>query len=277
MFRRNLNTRSLSKVQRFRTSTTGFTTRVGIPIAENDIVTFGLGAERTNIDISDTSPQRNQDFVDEFGTTTNNFPLSVNWARDRRDSAIYTTAGTTHRLFGEVSVPGGDLNYYKISYAQKWFYPITDTFTFMFNGELGVGDGYSGKPLPFFKNFFAGGNNSVRGYDLNSLGPRERLDPDNPNSRSVALGGNKRVVGNLEILFPIPFMKDDRSLRLSTFIDGGSVFAGKVDLNEMRYSAGFAISWISPMGPLKISLAKPLNAKPEDNLQVLQFQFGQRF
>ena len=93
----------------------------------------------------------------------------------------------------------------------------------------------------------------------------------------TTLGGNKRVVGNLEILFPMPFMKDDRSLRLSTFIDGGSVFAGKVDLNEMRYSAGFAVSWISPMGPLKISLAKPLNDKPGDNLQVLQFQFGQRF
>ena len=171
-------------------------------------------------------------------------------------------------------MPGGDLNYYKISYAQKWFYPITDTFTFMFNGELGMGDGYTGKSLPFFKNFFAGGNNSVRGYDLNSLGPRERV---NENSRSVALGGDKRIVGNLEILFPMPFMKDDRSLRLSTFIDGGSVFAGKVDLNEMRYSAGFAVSWISPMGPLKISLAKPLNEKEGDNLQVLQFQFGQRF
>ena len=274
LFRRNLNTRRLSRVSRFRTNTTGFTTRVGIPIAENDIVTFGLGAEQTSIGVDENSLPRNRDFVDEFGKTTNNFPFTISWARDRRDSAIYTTAGTTHRLFGEVSVPGGDLDYYKVSYAQKWFYPITNTFTFMFNGELGIGGGYSGKSLPFFKNFFAGGNNSVRGFDLNSLGPRERLNED---SRAVALGGNKRVVGNLEILFPMPFMKDDRSLRLSTFIDGGSVFAGKVDLNEMRYSAGFAVSWISPMGPLKISLAKPLNDKPGDNLQVLQFQFGQRF
>lgn len=269
IFKRDLNTSSLSRVNRFRTDTAGATIRIGIPIAENDIISFGLGGEQTSIKIFDDSPQRNKDFVEEFGRTTSNFPLTVSWARDRRDSAIYTTSGTTHRLFGEISAPGGDLNYYKISYAQKWFYPISKTFTLLLNGEIGVGDGYSGKPLPFFKNFFAGGNNSVRGYDLNSLGPRDE--------RNIALGGSKRVVGNVEVLFPIPFMKDDRSLRLSAFLDGGTVFASKVDLDQMRYSAGIAVSWISPMGPLKVSLAQPLNEKESDNLQAFQFQFGQNF
>lgn len=293
IFQRNLNTSRLRRVNAFRTKTTGTTIRLGIPIAENDIISFGLGAEQTKIGISAGSLQRNRDFVEEFGARTNNFPLTVSWARDRRDSAIYTTSGTTHRLFGEVSAPGGDLNYYKISYNQKWFYPLTDIFTLLVNTEFGIGDGYAGKPLPFFKNFFAGGNNSVRGYDLNSLGPRElvqQIDNEgNPqfeedgitpvftNSTGLALGGNKRVVGNVEILFPMPFLPDDRSLRLSAFLDGGSVFAGNINTRDMRYSAGIAVTWISPFGPLKVSLAKPLNDKPGDRLQFFQFQFGQRF
>ncbi len=139
----------------------------------------------------------------------------------------------------------------------------------MLNGEFGYGDGYTGRSLPFFKNFFAGGNNSVRGYDLNSLGPRD--------DRRLSLGGSKRIVGNIEVLFPVPFMKEDRSLRLSAFLDGGTVFARDIDFNLMRYSAGIALTWISPMGPLKVSIAKPLNDRPEDRLQAFQFMFGQQF
>ena len=89
--------------------------------------------------------------------------------------------------------------------------------------------------------------------------------------------GNTRIVGNVEVLFPVPFMPEDRSIRLSTFMDGGNVFAGNVSLNEMRYSAGLAVTWISPMGPLKVSIAQPLNAQSTDNLQRFQFMFGQQF
>lgn len=281
-YKRDLNTRALSRVGTFKTETVGAGLRVGIPIAENDIVSFGLAAENTKLTIFDDSPKRYTDFVNEFGTSTNNFPLTVSWARDRRDSAIWTTSGTTHRLFGEVSVPGGDLNYYKVSYHQKWFYPITDNITLMLNGEAGYGDGYTGRSLPFFKNFFAGGNNSVRGYDLNSLGPRDQFTSSTNNaglnSRLFAIGSSKRVVGNIELLFPLPFLKDDRSLRLSTFLDGGTTFNNFGDLNNfMRYSAGIALTWVSPMGPLKVSLAEPLNDIPSDNLQRFQFMFGQQF
>ncbi len=269
VYKRDLDTRPLSRVGTFKTETVGAGVRLGIPIAENDIVSVGLAAENTVLSVFDSSPQRNKDFVTEFGRSTNNFPLTLTWARDRRDSAIWTTSGTTHRLFGEVSVPGGDLDYYKISYHQKWFYPITDNLTLMLNGEFGYGDGYTGRSLPFFKNFFAGGNNSVRGYDLNSLGERD--------ARGLSLGGSKRVVGNVELLFPIPFMKEDRSLRLSTFLDGGTVFARDIDFNLMRYSAGIALTWVSPMGPLKVSIAEPLNDQPVDRLQAFQFMFGQQF
>ncbi len=275
LFRRNLNTTRLSRVNAFRTITSGAIMRFGIPIAENDIVSFGAGAEQTKIGIFENSLQRTIDFVNEFGSETYNFPINVSWARDRRDSAIYPTSGTTHRLFGEVSVPGGDLEYYKLSYNQKTYIPLTSFFTLLLNTEFGFGDGYGGKPLPFFKNFFAGGNRSVRGYDLNSLGPKETI----PNTdRRVSQGGSKRLVGNLELLFPVPFTKNDRTVRLSTFIDAGTVFNKKDQLTEeLRFSAGVAVTWVSPMGPLTVSLAKPLNDKPEDNLQVFQFLFGQQF
>ena len=254
---------------------------MGIPIAENDIVSLGLAAENTKLGVFTNSPIRYKNFVDEFGTTTNNFPLTLSWARDRRDSAIWTTSGTTHRLFGEVSVPGGDLDYYKVSYHQKWFYPITDWLTLMLNGEFGYGDGYTGKSLPFFKNFFAGGNNSVRGYDLNSLGPRDEVIPTGTpgiNSRLFAVGASKRVVGNIELMFPVPFLKEDRSFRFSLFLDGGTTFNKFHELNNLvRYSAGIALTWVSPMGPLKVSIAEPLNDVPADNLQRFQFMFGQQF
>lgn len=268
-YKRDLDTRPLSRVGTFKTETVGVGVRLGIPIAEFDIVSVGLAAENTVLGVFNDSPQRNKDFVTEFGKSTNNFPLTLSWARDLRDSAIWTTSGTTHRLFGEVSVPGGDLDYYKVSYHQKWYYPISDNLTLMLNGEFGYGDGYTGRSLPFFKNFFAGGNNSVRGYDLNSLGPRD--------DRNLSLGGSKRIVGNVELLFPVPFMKEDRSIRLSAFLDGGTVFARNIDFNLMRYSAGVAVTWMSPMGPLKVSLAEPLNDQPVDRLQAFQFMFGQQF
>lgn len=288
VYRRNLNTSRLSRVNAFRTTTTGAIMRFGIPIAENDIVSFSAGAEQTSIDTFADSLPRTVRFVEQFGSTTNNLPVTVSWARDRRDSAIYTTSGTTHRLFAEASVPGADLNYYKVSYNQRTYFPLTQMFTLFLNTEFGIGDGYSGKPLPFFKNFFAGGNNSIRGYDLNSLGPRESIPTDL--TRTFALGASKRVVANLELLFPMPFMKDDRSVRLGAFVDAGTVFdrfKAKYDENGvlvergfsdlMRYSAGISVTWISPMGPLKVSLAKPLNEKPEDNVQAFQFLFGQQF
>ena len=281
VYKRDVDTRPLTRFGEFKTETLGAGVRMGIPIAENDIVSLGLAAENTKLGVFTNSPIRYKNFVDEFGTTTNNFPLTLSWARDRRDSAIWTTSGTTHRLFGEVSVPGGDLDYYKVSYHQKWFYPITDWLTLMLNGEFGYGDGYTGKSLPFFKNFFAGGNNSVRGYDLNSLGPRDEVIPTGTpgiNSRLFAVGASKRVVGNIELMFPVPFLKEDRSFRFSLFLDGGTTFNKFHELNNLvRYSAGIALTWVSPMGPLKVSIAEPLNDVPADNLQRFQFMFGQQF
>ncbi len=130
----------------------------------------------------------------------------------------------------------------------------------------------SGKPLPFFKNYYAGGVTSVRGYNTSSLGPRDATD-------NSILGGNRRLVGNAELLFPMPGAGSDRSVRLGAFVDGGQVFApgDKIALSDVRYAAGLSLAWNSPVGPLKFSIAKPLNAKSNDNIQRLQFTLGQVF
>jgi len=139
-------------------------------------------------------------------------------------------------------------------------------------GLIVVGDGMGGRPLPFFKNYYAGGVSSVRGYNTSSLGPRD------PSDNSI-VGGNRRLVGNAELLFPMPGMAGDRSVRLGAFVDGGQVFASgdKIALADLRYAAGLSLAWNSPVGPLKFSVAKPLNEKPGDNIQRLQFTLGQIF
>ena len=181
------------------------------------------------------------------------------------------TKGTLIRAGAEAGLPGGTLKYYKFTGQTQWYYPISRTYTLMLNGEIGAANGMSGKPLPFYKNLYAGGVTSVRGYDSYSLGPRDSL--------GAILGGTKRLVGNAEVLFPVPGMGVDRSMRLAVFLDAGQVYGADetVRLSELRYSTGLAFSWNSPMGPLRLSYGRPLNAKPDDRAQHLQFQFGQVF
>lgn len=272
LYRRSLNTKNLNSVANIKSTTTGAGIRFGLPVNETDSVFLGIGAEVTDLSLSPNSPTRNLTFIRDFGNPTTNFPATIRWQSDLRDSAIWPTEGVLHRIYGEVSVPIGDLKYYKINYEAQYYHPITKIFTLLINTKLGYGDGYDGRDLPFFKNFFAGGNNTVRGYRISSLGPRD--------DSTRALGGNKLVVGSAEILFPMPGLTNDRSIRLGTFLDAGTVFGPNgifPDSEGLRYSAGFSVSWISPMGPLKVSLAKAINKKPGDRLQPFQFIFGQQF
>jgi len=152
----------------------------------------------------------------------------------------------------------------------------------MLNGEAGYGASYGSKDFPFFKNFYIGGVNSVRGFETSAIGPRL---PNQTTGTTFATGGTKRLLGNAEIYFPIPGMKDAKQLRLSTFIDTGSVYAADQDisLSDLRFSTGLGISWYSPFGPIKLVLAKALNPKKnadgsvDDRTQLLQFQLGSQF
>jgi len=219
--------------------------------------------------LTNTSARLTQ-YVNTVGATTRNLLGTIGWGKDSRDSTIYTTNGMVQRAIVEIALPVFDMRYYKLSFQHQWFYPVSSDITLLLNGESGVAGGYGGKPMPFFKNFYAGGTGSVRGYDANSLGPRDLNDQ--------ALGGTKRVVGNAELLVPIPGIKE-KSVRLSGFIDAGAVY-GPGDLPGsagLRYSTGAAITWISPMGPIKLSYAVPLNKQSVDKLQKFQFSLGSMF
>jgi len=192
----------------------------------------------------------------------------VGWARDKRDSVIYTTRGTLQRITVDVGLPGGDLTYYRTNLQHQWYYPVAREYTLHFNGQIGYADGYDNKPLPFYKVFYLGGVNSVRGYETASIGPKD--------SNGDSLGGSHLLLGNFELLFPFPGLAKDRSVRLSVFVDAG-VVGEKYDFGEMRYSTGLAFNWFSPVGPLKLSFGKALNPEPGDRLQRIQFTLGTTF
>jgi len=276
IYKRNTDPTSLS-VGSYKTSSMGGGVRYGFPIAEDNSIGIGLSADQTKVTTDASSPIRYQNYVRDFGSTNTTLSLTGTWASDHRDSVIYTTRGAVQRFSTEVGLPGGSLHFYKVSYQHMQFLPITKNYILMLNGEVGFGNGYSGKPLPFFKNFFAGGIGSVRGYSPASLGPRDQDINGNPTDE--AFGGNRRIVGNAEFLFPLPGSGLEKSLRLSAFVDAGNVWGQgeKMNLSDLRYSTGLAVAWTSPVGPLKFSYANPLNKKPEDRVQHFQFQLGSSF
>ncbi|MHB8849028.1 MAG: outer membrane protein assembly factor BamA [Burkholderiales bacterium] len=270
------DTTALYMLSPYKNTTKGIGARWGIPLNEKDTLSLGLAYEAVHLDVFPTSPIQYQQFVTQNGNYTDTVRLDLGWARDSRDSLIYPTQGMLERIYAQIGVPPGSLDYYKISYQQQWFDPLSKTFTLMLNGQLGIGGGYNGQTLPFFQNFYAGGVGSVRGYDIGTIGPHY-YDP--VSGQYLALGGNKSLVMNAELLFPMPGMPDNKSVRLSVFVDGGDIWGpGDTFATEpMRYSTGVAVNWISPVGPLKFSLAQALNPQPYDQKAAFQFALGQVF
>lgn len=286
LYRRDVDTDRLDAVSTFSTSTLGAGLRLGLPLTEYDTLQLGAAIERYELTLYPNSPQQYKNFAIKFGgsasgVTTDSLRLDFGWARDSRDSILYPTKGTLQRVYGEAGTPVGDLKYYKLSYQHQWWWPLTGNVSLALNGEIGWGGGYGGKPLPFFRNYFAGGIGSVRGFDSGTLGP-QGLDSSN---RPFSLGGDKRLVGNAELYFPVPGAGKDKSLRLSAFIDAGGVWGPddylgrykKISLSELRYSGGIAVTWYSPFGPIKLSLAAPFKTQPDDRKQAFQFQLGNVF
>jgi outer membrane protein insertion porin family len=270
LYKRNSDSQSTA-VSQYSSHTLGSGVRFGVPIGEDQTISYGLAVERTQLGLFATSPTRLMQYVNVNGTTNSNLLGTIGWGRDSLDSAIYTTEGTVQRATAEISLPVFDMRYYKLNYLQRWFHPLSKDLTLMLHGEAGIAGGYGSKELPFFKNFYAGGPGSVRGYDSNSLGPRDSTD--------AVLGGPRRVIVGAEVLAPFPGMGNERSVRLSGFVDGGAIY-GPGDLPGsagMRYSAGVALTWISPVGPLKFSYAVPVNKQPQDKLQKFQFTLGSIF
>lgn len=255
----------------YKITSTGGGLRFGYPVSDFDTLVFGTAFESTDLKVTSLSPTRYQDYVNRFGDTSMAWTASAAWIQDSRDSGIAPTRGRMQRATAEVTLPVFNLRYYRLGYQHQWFRPLTGAFTLALNGQLDYGRGFGGKPMPLFKYYYAGGIGSVRGYEGGTL--TSRLDTD-----GTPLGGTSRVVGNAEFLFPIPGA-NDRSVRMFLFVDGGNTFpeGERVRFNDLRYSAGLGISWLSPVGPLKLSYAKPLNAEPTDRTQRFQFQLGTGF
>ncbi len=269
VYKRDVNS-TFTAISPYLSSTIGGGVRFGVPISDFENTHYGLSAEKTELTLTDGSSLQMKDYVRIFGPSTSNLIGSVGWSQDSRDSAIYTTAGTVQRAFMEVAMPISNQQFFKVTYQHQWFYPISKNVTLMMNGEAGGAEGYGGKPVPFFKNFYAGGPGSVRGFRPFSIGPKD--------IHNNSLGGTRRIVGNAELLFPMPGMSNDRSVRLSAFVDAGAVFGlGMTGADSLRYATGVAVTWVSPVGPLKISVAAPLNQQPSDRLQMFQFTLGSLF
>ena len=255
----------------YRIRSAGGGLRLGIPYTELDRISFGLVFEQNQIKPGTNGlPQRYIDYVNQFGTTSDAWLATLGWSRDSRDSSLAPTRGRLQRLNVDVTFPGQDLSYYRATYQHAWYTPLTKDYTFSLSADIGYGRGLSGKPYPVFKNFYAGGINSVRGFGSNSLGPRDVKD-NNP------LGGTASFAASAEILFPLPGTGNDKTVRAFLFADAGNVFDNRIDFGELRYSVGAGINWLSPVGPLKLSLGYPVKRKPGDDTQRVQFEIGTAF
>jgi len=243
--------------------------RYGVPFTEFDNVFFGLRYEGTTIGLTESSPQVYKDYVADFGDSPEALALTIGTARDSRDNLLVPSRGLYQRAFLEYSLPVLDLRYYRLTYQHQRYFPLTSKITLALNAELGYGGAYGGKPYPVFKNFYVGGIGSVRGYEAASLGPQDEF--------GTPLGGTRRINFSVEGLMPIPGA--DRTLRMLAFVDGGQVWGEdeKVDFGALRFSTGIGIAWISPLGPMKLSYAYPINTQEGDRLQRFQFQIGTGF
>ncbi|MFT6050947.1 MAG: outer membrane protein insertion porin family [Halioglobus sp.] len=265
-------------------------------------------------------------FVDKNGDEYLNWTVTSSWSQSSLNRGRNATRGTSNTVSLEVSMPGSDLEFFKLNYRGEIYYPLFRNWTLRFRGELGYGEGYGDTTgLPFYENFFSGGFGSVRGYESNTLGPRStpaeiynlgqpvvELDENGRNPvfgsafgyildpatgklstsfantrRPEPFGGNVLIEGGAEVIFPLPFIKDQSQLRSAFFVDIGNVFdtgclssqvnCFDVDVGELRYSVGLGVTWITGFGPMTFSLAKPLNPGPDDREEVFQFTLGRGF
>lgn len=303
--------KATSSTQQYKTTTLGTGVRMGVPVTEYDRVNFKLGTEHLTVNTYTGAPVRYKDFIKQYGDSADGIGKfqgwilkgGIGWGRNKTDSALWPTRGYITGVNLDGGLPGGDLQYYSLTHNQTWFFPLNKDFTLMLGGEVGYANGYGKtKELPFFENFYGGGLGSVRGYESGTLGPKVYDDDGDV----ISYGGNKKANVSAELLFPMPGVKDARTVRLSAFADAGSIWDGKTydgsggstnigEVNgqmvsvygrkahkssfkeELRYSTGMAVTWLSPLGPMKFSYAYPLNKKKGDEIQRFQFQLGTTF
>ena len=256
----------------YSTDTRGADINFGIPINEYDTVRFSVGYQGLDLKETSTSPLEVTDFIDKHGDSFDDLVLIGSWSHDSRNKILFTDTGGLQTFSFETTTPGSGLQYYKLNYVQQRFLPLTRDLTLGLKGNLGYGDGFGDfDNLPFFENYFAGGVRSVRGFEDNTLGPRD--------SDGDPIGGSVLTVFNAEVIFPVPFVESSEGIRLSAFFDAGNVFGdyNTFSASGLKYSVGVAGLWLSPLGPISVSLGYPLNADKDDDVQNFQFTVGTFF
>ena len=268
------NTKPYADENTYSLETAGSSLRFGVPFSDSDTVFFGVGIERTTIVPGTLLPLAYQQFASQYAYSTNALPLTIGWSRDTRDSGLIPSSGRLVRTAGEWSV-GGDLRYVRGTAQVQQFLPLSKKVTLALNGEVAMGTGTGGLPYPLFKNYYSGGLGSVRGFQQGTLTTAEQRSLATP----VATGGVKKITFNAEMLAPLPGGGNDRTLRMYGFFDVGGIYGSNEDfqLGDMRSSVGVGISWISPVGPLRLAWAVPVKKFESDNTQALQFQIGTTF
>ncbi len=251
--------------------TAGASMNFGIPINETDRLRFNLDVNRQKLkDYSDSGSifDAIQALGSEASYTT--FGAAIGWSHNTVNSAIFPTSGGQQRLSASATVPGSDVTYFKVGYKHQEYFPVAKDVTFRVKGEIAYGDGYGDtKNLPFFQNFYAGGVQTLRGFNDNTVGPKD--------SQGRPWGGSTKLLANAELLFPVPFFEDNQSMRLGTFVDAGMVSDGGFDTEYLRFSFGLSGTWLSPFGAITVSTAMPMNTKENDDIKMFQFSMGSNF
>jgi outer membrane protein insertion porin family len=253
----------------YRVLTQGVSLRFGVPYTEIDRLSFGLTYERNRLELGSNPPSRYVEYVDAYGESSWAVLGNLGWLRDERDSPLTPTRGLYLASNLEFTLPTGDLRYVRANFDAQYYKPLSKDYTVGFYGSIARGWAYGDYLYPIFKNYYAGGIGSVRGYEPASLGP---IDND-----GLPRGGQSKLIGSFEFLFPLPGAGNEQIVRLFTFFDVGNVFAETIDLGDLRYSAGLGLTWLSPLGPLKLSVGYPINKQPGDRTQRFQFQLGTGF
>ena len=365
-FYRETDFESLSTVSDYQTNTYGGNVTFGYPISRRQRLSFSVGYSNTEMFEGVTVPAEITDFIDSEGDVFDEYTLGLSWRYSSLNRGLFPTDGMEHKVKADISVPGSDLTYYKTSYTSNYYFPLATEWSLRLRTDLGYGDGFGDlERLPFFKNFRSGGIGAVRGYQINSLGPKglpeyvpvslaetdaagnvvyetddlgRPLTSDNapqviyikdadggataisnsagyvpsyetdssgavvtaPFFRETerALGGNMLVEGSLELIFPTPFIEDRSSVRSIVFLDAGNTFSSEcyvpsdVDLpsfnshpfcdeglqfEELRYSTGVGLTWVTAIGPLTFTYSFPLNEQRGDRTEGFEFTLGQVF
>lgn len=288
-----------TSVSSYSVDSYGVGSSIGYPISDTSRLTYGLTIQNDSIGTGVYTVDEIFDFMKQEGDSYLNLKASIGWSESTLNRGVLANRGHSQSLVFETTVPGSDLSFFKVDYRGQVFKPLSDTYTMRFHTQLGFGESYgSTSDLPFYEHYYAGGFNSVRGFKDSSLGPRSTpsrgqaitgnegtaFDPDQD---PLPFGGNVLVQGGVELLFPMPFVKDQRSLRTALFWDVGNVFdtnCGKtqkdcnnIDPGQLASSVGVGLTWITALGPLSFSLAMPI-VKPDDaDTQIFQFSLGQTF